>query len=213
MPKYDEITCLRLQLYEINELLNDNSDRLRVSFASKEMITHEQLLREREKLKTNQLLLMDKIREALKELVIGNDNLDIYSTCCENIYTQYDICIHGIKTKIGSIEFRKKDVVYGDIGYYINEEYQGHGYAYEATCLLLKFLFQNGIKDVKIRAFISNIPSIKTIEKLGTNGLTLDRTVEDNYQDRISRSYYYSLEREKVYALVDNLPVRNTKIL
>ena len=135
-------------------------------------------------------------------LAINNDYLDLYSENLDNIYAKYAITLHNSNTVIGIIEYRKKIEFYGDIGYAILEEYQGNGYAYQALCLLLKYLYSNGINSIKLRAATSNKASIRTIEKLQENGLLLTKTQLDEYEGFSSNSYIYVLEKDKVNNLL-----------
>ena len=52
----------------------------------------------------------------------------------------------------------------GHIGYTVEPEFRGHGYAYEA-CMLLKNQIDND--ELYMTCDPNNIPSLKTIEKLG----------------------------------------------
>jgi len=56
---------------------------------------------------------------------------------------------------------------YGNIGYRINEQYRGHGYAYEAAKLLIGLAKELNMGYCIITCSPENIPSKKTIERLG----------------------------------------------
>lgn len=143
-------------------------------------------------------------------LAINNEYLDLYSENLDNIYAKYAITMHNSNIIVGIIEYRKKSKTYGDIGYAILEEYQGNGYAYKALCLLLKYLYINGINNVRLRAAISNKPSIRTIEKLKENGLLLKNIEIDEYEGFTSNSYNYILKNESINNLLKTF---NTKHL
>lgn len=81
-------------------------------------------------------------------------------------YTIFLIMVEN--EEVGRLVLRSGDEVSryydGHIGYTIDEEYRGHNYAYRA-CLLLKPYIQD--QSVIITCDPDNIPSKKTIEKLG----------------------------------------------
>lgn len=87
----------------------------------------------------------------------------------ENIKCDYSVCLAKEKIVVGKISFRGYHCssYIGDVGYVIEKEYRGHGYAYQAICLLSEYLKENGIDDVWISTYCSNTPSVKTIEKFG----------------------------------------------
>lgn len=60
----------------------------------------------------------------------------------------------------------------GHIGYRIEQEYRGHGYAGRACRLMLPLMRQHGLRSVVITTDVDNLPSRKTCEALGC---TLER--------------------------------------
>ena len=84
----------------------------------------------------------------------------------------YDITLHGMTERIGTCDLRlgMNDRLYyaGNIGYRIYPEWRGHGYAYQA-CLILFDQAKNvyGIDRLIITCSPGNVPSKKTLEKLG----------------------------------------------
>ena len=96
-------------------------------------------------------------------------------------YDVYDIQLAG--HSIGGMVYRygtKEQLRYcGNIGYHIDVPYRGHGYAYQALCLLEKELARKGILEVRITCEKNNIPSKKTIEKLKINHYYLELNIED----------------------------------
>ena len=94
----------------------------------------------------------------------------------DNICEEYLIVLNDTDKVIGSITYRGHHFsnFLADIGFTINPEYRGNGYAYEALCLLSDILYDNNIKDFWITAFKANTPSIKTIIKYGAKELSSD---------------------------------------
>ena len=84
----------------------------------------------------------------------------------------YDICLHGTSQKIGTCDLRigMNERLYfaGNIGYRIYPEWRGNSYAYQA-CLILFEQAKNeyGMDRLLITCSPDNIPSKKTLEKLG----------------------------------------------
>lgn len=71
------------------------------------------------------------------------------------------------KVEVGRITLRVgNEELYeeGHIGYTIYPEYRGHHYAYQACLLLKEFIDRD---EVYITCDPSNLPSLKTIERLG----------------------------------------------
>lgn len=84
----------------------------------------------------------------------------------------YDIFLHNTNTIIGNVDLRllmnEYMYFYGHIGYFINNEYRGHNYAFEA-CKLIKTIAKDeyDMKELIITCNPDNIASYKTLEKLG----------------------------------------------
>ncbi|MDO5109101.1 MAG: GNAT family N-acetyltransferase [Erysipelotrichaceae bacterium] len=82
------------------------------------------------------------------------------------------ICLHGTNVKIGECDLRlgmNEELYYaGNIGYRIYERYRGHGYAYESAVMLMNYARDRyGMKELILTCSPDNIPSRKTLEKLG----------------------------------------------
>ena len=96
-------------------------------------------------------------------------------------YDIYEICIE--QTAIGRMVFRygsSKQLRYcGQIGYHIETDYRGHGYAYQALCLLLDQLKEKGIERVTITCAKDNVASQKTIEKTHVLHRYLETQIDD----------------------------------
>lgn len=74
-----------------------------------------------------------------------------------------------------------KNYYYGNIGYEIFKEYQGHNYALEATKLLGRIALDNCIEKLNITTDPKNIASHKIIEKLCTK-LIIQSKVPSKYK-------------------------------
>lgn len=85
-----------------------------------------------------------------------------------------------------------------DVGWFINSEYQGQGYAYEAASAILNYMFfEVEIERIKTSAAKINPSSWKLMEKLG-----FERTGEktSSYLDengKYLKSYIYEITREE----------------
>ena len=118
--------------------------------------------------------------------VAYNDIIDLRRTkdysienmYCDDTVGQYYIYLHNTKTCVGSVDYRGYHVheYFGDAGGFVDYEYRGNGYLYQALTLLRKMLNENKVEDFWVSANQDNIPSIKTIEKLG--GILLKKSNE-----------------------------------
>lgn len=97
--------------------------------------------------------------------IIGSEKVKKHYDELDNEY--YFIALHNGQF-IGCIEYRGlHSSDFGDIGYKIDEEYRGNGYAFRALSLLGDILLENGLEETWIAALASNLPSTRTIEKYG----------------------------------------------
>ena len=87
----------------------------------------------------------------------------------------YNIMIHNTENIIGECEARignTPNLLYnGHIGYAVNPEYRGNGYAGKAVELLLKVCRENNLEKVYITNSHDNISSKRVCEKLGAKFL------------------------------------------
>lgn len=89
--------------------------------------------------------------------------------CCN-----YDICLKDgtkigeISAKLGTNEFT---FYIGNVGYSIDEQYRGYGYAVEAVKLIKKLFKENGFKRIVITQVPENKASKRVCEKLGARFL------------------------------------------
>lgn len=84
----------------------------------------------------------------------------------------------------------------GNIGYEIDKEYPGHHYSFFACQMILPIAKQHNLKKLYITCDYDNIPSYKTIEKLG--GKLVEEVVPPveylYYFDGIAKHKIYQLE-------------------
>ena len=82
----------------------------------------------------------------------------------------FDIYLRNTRTRVGYISFRYGEgpLLYylGHVGYRIEEEYRGNGYAFSACLLLKRYLNAQGITTAVITTNEDSVPSRKTCEKL-----------------------------------------------
>lgn len=81
-------------------------------------------------------------------------------------YDLFDIMVDGIE--VGNIVFRRAPAtlvqICGHVGYHIDEEYQGHGYATKALVAIMGHIQKLGYTSIVITCDPRNLPSKKTIE-------------------------------------------------
>lgn len=96
----------------------------------------------------------------------------------------YHIVLHNSNTIIGECEARigTSDNLFfnGHIGYAINPEYRGHGYAGKAVKLLLSVCKDNGLEKIYITNTPENKNSRRVCEKLDAKHLGVYELPQDN---------------------------------
>lgn len=106
---------------------------------------------------------------------------------------EYAIIYEGVH--IGAVSlYLENDIA--EIGWIVNEKYQGQGFAYEASKALIEIGFKNlNINKIIAHCDINNIPSYKLMEKLGFNKVLIQ---ERKYFDNrgISKEYQYELKKD-----------------
>ncbi len=80
-----------------------------------------------------------------------------------------------------------------EIGYAINPEYWGRGYATEALKGAIQYLFESGYAVIRAGIFEENIASRRVLEKCGLN-LT-DKNEDIEYKGKIHHCIYFELQR------------------
>jgi RimJ/RimL family protein N-acetyltransferase len=70
--------------------------------------------------------------------------------------------------RVGGVALTRADGVSGNLTYWIARDHRGQGYVTEATELLLDFVFREcGFHKVTANTYVSNEPSVRTLESLG----------------------------------------------
>ncbi len=101
-----------------------------------------------------------------KEPLISDDVIDIRTPYLS--MGIYYICLHDQKEVIGLIDYRgyhKSNL--GDVGLYINEEYQHQGYGKRALTLFSYFAYSGNIDDFRTYIYEDNLASIHLVTSLG----------------------------------------------
>ncbi len=107
----------------------------------------------------------------------------------KNMYGMYGYGLWGVFLKendsfigrVGLEHRRLGDEVYVELGYLIDRDYQGQGYAYEAACAVIEFAREYGIEDLVAYIDEKNTPSIKLAQKLGFTRQCLLKDGENEY--------------------------------
>lgn len=111
----------------------------------------------------------------------------------------WDIILKSDNTAIGKISLRLGENYHsyynGNIGYEIDEKYQGHHYAFLACRMVLAIAKKHGMEKLYLTCDYNNIPSYKTIERLG--GVLLEEIVPP--EDYLY--YFDGIVKHKIYEL------------
>lgn len=112
-------------------------------------------------------------------------------------YYYYDILVDGVP--VGKISIRIGDNFHtsynGHIGYEVDPEFQGHGYARQACELVLEVARSHGMPSVLLTCAEDNAPSYHTIEKLGAKLLCITDVPKEYF------AWYEGIPRHRVYQL------------
>ena len=111
----------------------------------------------------------------------------------------WKIILKEINKEIGKISLRighnYHSYFNGNVGYEIDSEYRGHNYAYKACELIIPVAKYHGMNFIYITCDFDNIPSIKTIEKLGAEFL------EEVIPPKDYVFYFDGISSHKIYKL------------
>ncbi len=83
----------------------------------------------------------------------------------------------------------------GNIGYEIEEKFRGNKYAFKACKLILPIAKAHGMNEIILTCDEDNIPSYKTIEKLGGELVEITKPPETYF------AYRENMKRQKIYKL------------
>ena len=112
-------------------------------------------------------------------------------------YYYYDIFVDD--ASVGKISIRIGDNFHtyynGHIGYEVNEEARGHGYARRACELVLDVALAHGMSRLYVTCVEDNAASYRTIEKLG------GRLLEICEMPREYFAWYEGIPRHRIYQL------------
>ncbi len=95
------------------------------------------------------------------------DNNDVFTW---SVFLKPEYTNSGYEEVIGQVSAQEKgeDITIRDVGWYIDPNYQGHGYATEAAKAMIDYMFKeveiNGISSGAVK---DNMASCKIFEKLG----------------------------------------------
>ena len=93
------------------------------------------------------------------------------------------------------------------VGWFIDPNYKGEGYGYEAAQAMMNYMFvECEIDEIKTGAAIQNPASWKIMEKFGFTRLDNTKMVEYTYVDEPVEVYQYNLTRQKYF---ENINIKN----
>ena len=168
------------KLYELRKQLTDKEANIYETIYSErkdklDIKAHEKINEELYVI-NNKIEKVENMIMLKKDPIISDEELDLRKVEDE-LEGKYFIFLHNKNIKVGFIEYKgyHKTKLDADAGIYIEEQYRGNSYAYKATNLLKELLYNKGISDFWVSAQVNNIPSIKTIRKLG--GVLLENPV------------------------------------
>lgn len=104
--------------------------------------------------------------------VASNETLDIYleEGSIEEKIASFGIYLHGTSTRIGRVSLRSdfyESLWLGNVGYGLDEEYQGHRFMLQSLELLKETMIRMKIYKPVITVEPNNEPSIHTIKNFG----------------------------------------------
>ena len=111
----------------------------------------------------------------------------------------YNILLKETKEIIGQISLRvgKNYHSYynGNVGYYIEEEFRGHSYAFMATKMLFPLALAHQQTELYLCCNEDNVPSYKTIKKLGGVLVETVQPPKDYF------GYYEGMPKQAIFVL------------
>lgn len=122
---------------------------------------------------------------------------------CDN---RFDIYLHNTDENVGRIWFDENEnfesdrvKYYGNVGYWIKKEYQGHKYALKALYLIKKVMLEDDVKTMLFSILPKNKPSRTTVERFGAHilchrNIPVSHELYEEGKERII--YKYDIEGE-----------------
>ena len=111
----------------------------------------------------------------------------------------WNVVRKGDNAEVGKISFRighnYHSYYNGNIGYEIDEEYQGNNYAYKACKMLMDVAIYHQMDKIYFSCTYDNIASYKTIEKLG------GKLIEEITPPKDYIYYFVGIKPHKIYEL------------
>ncbi len=83
------------------------------------------------------------------------------------------------------------------VGWYIDPDYQGKGYATEAAIAMIDYMFEEDISEIISSAAISYPASWMIMEKLGFTRQNKTKMVQYSYLDEPIEDYSYTITKEQ----------------
>lgn len=112
-------------------------------------------------------------------------------------YYWYDIIENKTNKTVGKISIRLGQNYHsyfnGNIGYEIDEEYRGNGYAYIASKMVMAIAEEYGMKEIYLTCEKDNIASYKTIEKLDSELIEVVVPPQDYF------GYFNGISEYRIY--------------
>lgn len=112
----------------------------------------------------------------------------------------YAIEIKETGKVIGNIYLGHREFEARELGYVLNENYQNKGYGSEATKAVVDYFLKNGTHRIFAECNPDNLPSWKTMEKIGMRREGYFRKNVSFHQDESGKPIYWDTY---VYAILD----------
>ena len=140
-----------------------------------------------------------------KVLKSDDNNVFVWSIFLKSEYTK-----SGYEEVIGQISAHEygEDITIRDVGWYIDPNYQGKGYATEAAKAMIDYMFKKvEINEISSGAVKDNTASCKLFEKLGFNkiGETTEESPYTFYDGMLTfskyvltKEYYFNNENSRI---------------
>ena len=160
------------------------------------------------KIQTDRLIIKKISKQNIDDLIKGLNNYNV-SKWLIRVPSPYaikdakywliksyndELCLNIFKKNklIGGISIDKRDNgEFNELGYWVNENYWGNGYAYEACESFLSYIFLNtSINDVYAGHMKDNIKSKKILIKLGFNKIGISTKYSISLKEEVEDVLY-----------------------